>query len=190
MNESISVHLADATKLHLPNGLCSNRRETIPLGQQVGTRSIAVDSAAEMIRRTGARATPARVRVLEALRQAHGPLTHGELEKALGGSEIDRVTLYRVLDWLCHSGLATRNPDAQRVFRFSMSEPGDHGRHVHFCCETCGGVFCLDELPPSPPVLPPGFSLRHANYNLRGSCARCSDSTASSVSGGASEPRR
>ena len=66
---------------------------------------IGVELVAEHIRRLGARATPARIRVLQLLRAAPTALTHGEIELALGASVIDRVTLYRVLDWLVASGL-------------------------------------------------------------------------------------
>ena len=140
------------------------------------TPPIGVDLAAEHIRRTGARATPARIRVLQLLRAAPTALTHSEIELALGASAIDRVTLYRVLDWLVESALAHRNTDAYRVFRFSAAAAGEHRTHVHFRCEHCGGVFCLDAAPPAAPVLPAGFALSRMDFDLRGRCAACSQS--------------
>ena len=128
-----------------------------------------------MIRRCGARATPARIRVLQLLRAAPAPLTHGEIEAALGVPALDRVTLYRVLDWLVDSGLAHKNADAGRVFRFSAAAAGEHTTHIHFRCEACGGVYCLDAAPPAAPLLPEGFSLSRMDFDLRGRCARCSD---------------
>jgi Fur family ferric uptake transcriptional regulator len=129
---------------------------------------------AEHIRRHGARATPARVRVLHLLREAPAPLSHAEIETRLGDRAIDRVTLYRVLDWLVNSGLAHKNADAGRVFRFSAASVGEHATHVHFRCELCGGVYCLDASPPVVPALPPGFSLTRMDFDLRGICACCS----------------
>ena len=131
--------------------------------------------ASELIRRTGARATPARVRVLQLLRAAPAPLTHHEIEQTLGAPAIDRVTLYRVLDWLAASGLAHKNSDAARVFRFSAASVGEHVTHVHFRCEICGGVFCLDAPAPLPPQLPPGFVLARMDFDLRGRCAVCAE---------------
>ena len=131
------------------------------------------DSASELIRSIGARATPARVRVLRLLRAAPAPLTHHQIEQALGAPLIDRVTLYRVLDWLAASGLAHKNSDAARVFRFSAASVGEHATHVHFRCEQCGGVFCLDAPPPVVPRLPPGFVLARVDYDLRGRCNAC-----------------
>lgn len=148
----------------------------------MGSRSVQSGSVTDLIRQMGARATPARVRVLEFLRVAHGPVTHSELEKAVSASGIDRVTLYRVLEWLCESGVASRNTDTNRVYRYALVDPGEHGEHVHFRCETCGGVFCLSESQPVLPTLPPGFALRHADFNLSGDCARCSETAGAPAS--------
>ncbi len=131
------------------------------------------DSVAEQIRRCGARATPARIRVLQLLRATPGALSHHEIEQALGESALDRVTLYRVLDWLAENGLAHKSADAQRVFRFSVAAESEHAKHVHFRCDSCGRVFCLDQAPPSPPTMPDGFSLSRADFDLRGCCANC-----------------
>ncbi len=131
------------------------------------------EGAALLIRRTGARATPARVRVLRLLRSAPTALTHREIEQALGDLALDRVTLYRVLDWLVASGLAHRNADTQRTFRFSAASSSEHAAHTHFRCDGCGRVFCLDAAPPPPPSLPEGFSMSRIELDLRGRCAQC-----------------
>ncbi len=132
------------------------------------------DPVAELIRGAGARATPARIRVLRLLRLAPTALTHAQIESALGVPALDRVTLYRVLDWLVESGLAHKNADASRVFRFSAAAAGEHTAHVHFRCEACGGVFCLVAAPPAAPLLPAGFLLSRMDFDLRGLCAQCS----------------
>lgn len=137
------------------------------------------------------RATPARVRVYCLLAAASGPLTHQEVETALltggpgnsGSSEnpaapeagigIDRVTLYRTLDWLVAAGLAQRRADARRVYRYSLAESGTHQEHAHFCCEHCGGRYCLEIPAPSAPPLPAGFVVSHLELDLRGCCAAC-----------------
>lgn len=131
---------------------------------------------ADQLRRVGARATPARIRVLQLLRHAPTALTHGEIETLLGLPVLDRVTLYRVLDWLVESGLAHRSADASRVFRFSAAAAGEHASHVHFRCEHCGGVFCLNASLPAVPRLPSGFFLSRMDFDLRGTCAACSGS--------------
>lgn len=128
---------------------------------------------AAQIRAAGARATPARIRVLQILLNAPAALTHHDIEQALGALALDRVTLYRVLDWLVEAGLAHKSTDARGVFRFSVAAAGEHQAHTHFRCDFCGRVFCLDAPPPTPPRLPDGFSLLRIDLDLRGCCATC-----------------
>lgn len=137
---------------------------------------------AELIRAVGARATPARTRVLGLLQASPTPLCHTEIEERLKQSAdaaIDRVTLYRVLDWLAEAGLAHKASDARGVFRFSAARPdGQHGQHSHFRCTHCGAVFCLDMPLPVAPPLPAGFRLASIDLDIRGECAACTTPSA------------
>lgn len=135
------------------------------------------DAITAQIRAAGARATPARIRVLCLLHDAPAALTHHDIERELGAPTLDRVTLYRVLDWLIESGLAHKSTDARGVFRFSVAAAGEHTAHAHFSCEACGRVFCLAAAPPTPPALPPGFALSRMEIDLRGRCANCCETT-------------
>jgi len=129
------------------------------------------------IRATGARVTTSRVRVLRLLQLAQEPLSHGDIELQLSKDALpgmDRVTLYRVLDWLSEVSLAHKAADARGVFRFSAAQPNvEHAAHVHFRCTGCGGVFCLKAPPPPPPPLPKGFRLAAMAVDIRGECPRC-----------------
>lgn len=130
----------------------------------------------ERIHAIGARATPARIAVLRLLETAERALSHREIEEALT-TGFDRVTLYRVLDWLVESGLGHRITDADRVFRFSLAAPDSvkHNEHAHFRCEACGKVFCLADIPVPAPALPNGFSGKAVEYCITGQCARCDE---------------
>jgi Fur family transcriptional regulator, ferric uptake regulator len=132
------------------------------------------------IRATGSRATPSRVRVLQLLQSAQGPLSHAETARALATEalpEIDRVTLYRVLDWLCEAGLAHKAADTHGVFRYSAAQRDvKHDEHVHFRCIGCGRVYCLKSRPPPQPALPKGFRLRGMMVDIHGDCPRCAGS--------------
>lgn len=131
---------------------------------------------AQLLRERGARVTPARLRVLALLRGATRALSHRDVELALStDTPVDRVTLYRVLDWLVEQGLAHKIADEQRVFRFSASDKADlpHEAHAHFVCDDCGKVFCLDEILPETPPLPDGFATTQVEYAVHGHCAAC-----------------
>ena len=132
--------------------------------------------ALTMIQKMGARATTARVSVLNVLLSANYALTHGEIEQALGvkDGEIEKVTLYRVLDWLVNQELAHKIVGADRVWRFN-AQRHPVPRHAHFNCNDCGKVFCLENLNPVFAVtLPRGFRLDRADVSLQGLCPGCS----------------
>lgn len=134
----------------------------------------AIESA---IRATGARVTPARVRVFGVLQSAQGGLSRGEIEERLTKEllpGIDRVTIYRVLDWLIEAGLAHKATDSRGVFRFSAAKLDvEHAQHMHFRCTGCGSVFCLDAPPPPLPTMPKGFRLVAMDMDIRGECPDC-----------------
>lgn len=140
---------------------------------QAADHSSGADAAA-LLRNLGARATPARIRVLEVLRHAARALSHHEIESLLGDAQIDRVTLYRVLEWLAANGLAHKTTDGARVFRFSAAgTQAPHQQHAHFHCDQCGRVFCLDAVHPVRPRLPRGFRSSQVELSVRGACAAC-----------------
>jgi Fur family ferric uptake transcriptional regulator len=135
-----------------------------------------MSATTDLLRTSGVKVTPGRVRVLEALLASAQPLSHADLEALL--PDADRVTLYRVLDSLVACGLALKAVDARGVFRFSASgTQREHSGHVHFRCTGCGSVFCLKAAPPPPPKLPRGFRLAEVEYDVRGTCASCAART-------------
>lgn len=72
----------------------------------------------------GMRATRATQALLALLpQQPAGGWSHAALEAALHqqGHSINRVTIYRVLDRLCTSGVLRKHVDAQRTTRFELA---------------------------------------------------------------------
>jgi len=130
--------------------------------------------AAARVRATGERVTPARVRVLAALLRRGEAASHHELERGLAADAIDRVTLYRVLDWLLGQGLAHRISSADRTWRFTAADRR-HDAHAHFHCNRCDKVLCLDEFktPRLPAPMPRGFQAEGMEVTVKGLCAGC-----------------
>lgn len=122
----------------------------------------------------GERATEARRRTLEVLLNAERPLSHAEIEAAFARRDaLDRVTLYRVLDWLVAKGLAHKIEGRDRVWRFNASADDSRG-HAHFCCTHCSKIYCLTGIKPAFVLsLPPDFQLEEAELSLRGLCPDC-----------------
>ena len=134
----------------------------------------ALDLARERIRGTGSRMTAPRMQVLAAMLGANRVLSHHDIEHMLGAARLDRVTLYRVLDWLVVQGLAHRIAGPDRVWRFSVTGEA-HETHAHFQCNRCGKVLCLDELSARkvPLRLPAGCRPERMELTVTGVCAEC-----------------
>lgn len=134
------------------------------------------ESAAEaLILKRAQRATSARVRVLGVLLAAGRPLTHHQVQEALKGRvRVDRVTVYRVLEWLTSRDLAHKIVGDDRVWRYKAHpDSAEHG-HAHFKCSRCGAVFCLENTSTAYALtLPPGYRSQAVELTIRGLCAGC-----------------
>jgi Fur family ferric uptake transcriptional regulator len=130
--------------------------------------------AETVLRGTGSRVTRNRVIVLACLLEAQRALTHAEIEeRLLALQSIDRVTLYRVLDWLTQQHLAHRVAGDDRVWRFTFEAQNHTGQHPHFRCLDCGDVICLEPGKTPYVPLPPGYSNQGMELTVTGRCASC-----------------
>jgi Fur family ferric uptake transcriptional regulator len=134
-----------------------------------------VPAAQGRIRAAGQRLTAPRAAVLAVLLGSDSALTHHEVEDVLrSGPGVDRVTVYRVLDWLVSLGLAHRIPGEDRTWRFRANRGASHGPHAHFTCSRCGRTVCLDSVRVPPSVkLPRGFQTQKVELTVQGLCAAC-----------------
>jgi Fur family transcriptional regulator, ferric uptake regulator len=147
-------------------------------------------AAEAAIRATGERLTQPRVAVLAALLSFDHAASHTDVVTALASETIDRVTVYRVLDWLVSVGIAHRISGDDRVWRFMLNASANrhaasrtansathrapHESHAHFTCEACGQTFCLEAVKPKIDLrVPEGFRTSEVDVKLRGRCAHC-----------------
>lgn len=131
--------------------------------------------AEALIRRTGDRVTSARVQIMSVLLNAGSALTHNEVESRLAKSvSVDRVTVYRVLDWLTEVGLAHRITEADRIWRFIAMPEGRSGTGAHFTCTCCSQTISLaGRFSARTPRLPAGYRAQHRELSIRGLCSSC-----------------
>ncbi len=133
------------------------------------------DRAESLVRGRATRATRPRIEVLAVLLAAPRALTHREIERhAKRALDIDRVTVYRVLDWLVARGLAHRISGDDRVWRFNAAEDEHARRHAHFKCNGCGEVICLEKGVAARDVpVPAGYRSQEIELTVKGLCAGC-----------------
>ncbi len=143
-----------------------------------------LEAAHERLRLLGARVTQPRLAILACLIGSEDALTHQAVIDRLPaeGETIDRVTVYRVLDWLVEQGVAQKRAGNDRVFRFSLVEHEAaraqvHRQHSHFHCTRCDRTFCLDAVSApaqlTVPQVPSGFAVEHVELTVNGVCAEC-----------------
>jgi Fur family transcriptional regulator, ferric uptake regulator len=134
------------------------------------------NSAEHLIREAGARVTQPRISVLTTLLAAPRALTHHEVERRVRRTlPIDRVTVYRVLEWLVANQLAHRIPGDDRVWRFNATADEHADKHAHFKCSDCRRVICLEDVAaPRHVSLPAGYRSQRVEITVQGLCAACS----------------
>jgi Fur family ferric uptake transcriptional regulator len=132
--------------------------------------------AEEMIRHGGERPTSGRIQVLAILlAEQQRAVTHQEIERRLHDKpRLNRVTLYRVLEWLNEKCFVHKVVGDDRIWHFRANRQVAHHQHAHFECMRCTRVVCLDDMKAeydSP--LPAGYQSREIELRVKGLCAEC-----------------
>ena len=122
-----------------------------------------------------ARTTAAKTRIHELIISSSVALSHSEIQDVLDGL-CDRVTIYRVLDRLMEEGVIHKIINVDGVVKYagchSCSTKHNHN-HIHFSCQKCKTVTCLDDVEPSF-MLPKNYKVRELNFTVSGLCPQCS----------------
>ena len=128
-------------------------------------------AARQLIAKAGGRLTKPRILTLVALIDAGRAVSHAEMQRRL--PRVDRVSLYRALDWLADQQLAHRITDGNGVRRYGPKMPGDEHHHPHFHCTHCGTTTCLDQAQALAVPLPKGFRQMATDVLVKGLCKTC-----------------
>ncbi|MDP1896063.1 MAG: Fur family transcriptional regulator [Hydrogenophaga sp.] len=119
------------------------------------------------------------------LASPQGSITHAQAQQSLTarGLDINRVTLYRLLDRLAACGVLQRHADdGARTWRFSLADAPQDGVVPRFECDACHRQFRLTEASePTRAVATDLFrtlaSLGHqgqrVDLSIHGTCAGC-----------------
>lgn len=130
----------------------------------------------QVLKRHNLRITDCRIDVLDFFIKKKKALSFKDLEDQFG--EYDRVTLYRTLHSFTDNGVLHKIPDDSGFATYGLCHhtcdaDEHHHNHVHFKCDACGTIECLDEHLPEIKV--PGYQIREANVILNGVCQVCSE---------------
>lgn len=149
-----------------------------------------MQNAQQIITDNGLRPTKARISILNVLLSSKKALSHHEILAQLEGvKEIDRVTVYRVLDWLLENDLIHKISSDDRAWKFQLNTPkksfkaaSDSSQnkllkqhsHAHLHCQNCHTVLCINEFTANIPQAISGtYQVSNIEINLKGLCIDC-----------------
>jgi Fur family ferric uptake transcriptional regulator len=120
------------------------------------------------------RVTDGRVDILSYFLSQNRTLSFKDLEDKF--DESDRVTLYRTLNSFTENGVLHKIPDDSGFATYGLCHDtcssDDHVHdHMHFKCDECGIIECLEQNIPTVNV--PGYQVKEATLVLKGICKTC-----------------
>lgn len=122
------------------------------------------------------RVTNCRLDVLEMFADRGHALSQKDLENQL--TQYDRVTLYRTLQSFIDNGVLHKIPNESGSATFGICfdtcTATDHSHnHVHFKCNICGNIECIENQPIPRIQIPDGYSVEQWNMIIDGVCQSC-----------------
>lgn len=119
--------------------------------------------------------TDFRISVLEIFEKYSNALAMDQIESELG--EFDRITLYRTIKLFKKHGIIHEITIAGNPVKFALCnqscEEGDHQHnHIHFRCNKCEEVYCVD-IEKIPQIGLKGFQIHDVEIQASGICNKC-----------------
>ncbi len=128
----------------------------------------------KILRSAKLKATKPRLDVLSIINKAEAAVSHSEIQAKL--ESFDRVTLYRTLNTLIEKGIIHKaHVESTEVFyamcTTSCTEEGHKHEHIHFVCDKCEEVTCIDSEPIS--IKLPNHIISEVRVQATGICDKC-----------------
>lgn len=122
------------------------------------------------------RVTDCRLNVVQFFLDTETALSQVDLESQF--QQYDRVTLYRTLNSFLDSGILHKIPNSQGAATYGLCHetcsPDHHDHnHIHFKCNKCGQIECLDDKAVPEVSMPEGYRVQTVNMIVDGLCVNC-----------------
>jgi Fe2+ or Zn2+ uptake regulation protein len=113
--------------------------------------------------------------VMNIFEESEYALCHEDIEKQLTG-QLDRVTIYRILQGFCEDGKIHRIAGDNGKSYYALCHDCDHehhrDNHPHFRCIKCNTVTCIEENLPVQ-KMPEEYSVSSVATFMSGFCPKC-----------------
>lgn len=130
----------------------------------------------QILKNHSLRITDCRLDVMQYFLDEKNALSLGDLENKF--TNYDRVTLYRTLNSFLDSGILHKIPNETGSATYGLCHntcsPDHHEHnHIHFKCNSCGQIECLDEKVDPKVTVPEGYQIEGVNMIVDGVCGAC-----------------
>ena len=121
--------------------------------------------------------TESRKIILAVFQKEAKALAQSDIERKTKTS-LDRVTVYRTLQTFLDKGIIHQVPTTDNLQLYALCGDncgkGTHDdNHVHFECEKCKNITCIDDVVVPIVKLPKGFRQLKSSMVVKGHCAQC-----------------
>ncbi len=131
----------------------------------------------ELLRGRELRATSSRIEVLSIIANHGSAIPYTKIQQSL--KDFDRVTLYRILLTLIEKGIIHKasvsgTETYYAVCNHNCSSHAHNHEHIHFKCEQCNEVSCV-QIDTTLSIAIPNFSIQELNIEAKGICESCNE---------------
>ena len=130
----------------------------------------------DIIKKYGLSITDSRKIILALFQKEGKAMAQSDIERKTKAS-LDRVTVYRTLNTFLEKGIIHQIPTTDNLQLYALCGDscgaGNHDdNHVHFECERCKSITCIDEVVVPAVKLPKGFKPRKSSMGVKGLCGK------------------
>lgn len=117
--------------------------------------------------------TSCREGILDIVMSASQALSEHEIRERLAGN-YDRTTFYRSFKTLEEHQIIHKIVIDNQLVKYALDNKVTlKNEHVHFFCNTCHVVRCMDNIPVPKFQLPDGYAPMETEVLIKGTCANC-----------------
>lgn len=129
--------------------------------------------AVEILNNHNLKRTSCREGIIEVVITAKQALSENEIRERLAGN-YDRTTFYRSFKTLEEHKIIHKIVIDNQFVKYALDNAVTHkDEHVHFYCNECKTVKCLENVPVVKYQLPDGYSDIQTEVLIKGTCANC-----------------
>ncbi len=136
-------------------------------------KHICVMKAVDILNSHNLKRTSCREGIMEVVMTADQALSENEIRERLSGN-YDRTTFYRSFKTLEEKKIIHKIVIDNHLVKYAIDNSITHkDEHVHFYCNECHTLKCMDNIPVQKYQLPDGYSDVETEVLLKGICSTC-----------------